>query len=140
MAELKTQPTNQSASAFLDKVEPEQKRKDCHTLLGLMERVTGAKATMWGPSIVGFGAYTYVNTTKKPAEWPITGFSPRKSNLTLYIMPGFDRYEGLLAKLGKHTTGKSCLYIKTLEDIDLSVLEELVAASVAHMRKTYPTR
>lgn len=140
MAELKTRPTDQSVADFLGVVEPEQKRRDCWALVEMMRKATGAEPVMWGPSIVGFGAYTYVNTTNKPADWPITGFSPRKANLTLYIMPGFSRYDALLAKLGKYTTGKSCLYIKKLADVDLDVLEDLVTRSVQHMRATYPTK
>lgn len=140
MAELKTRPTDQSVADFLDTVEPESKRGDCWTLVEMMRKVTDAEAVMWGPSIVGFGAYTYVNTTKKPADWPIIGFSPRKTNLTLYITPGFSRYDTLMEKLGKHTTGKSCLYIKTLSDVDLDVLEDLVTQSVRYMRATYPTK
>ena len=139
MSELKTRPTDASVAQFLKAVPDDTRRDDCWTLLALMERVTGSRAVLWGASIVGFGTYTYVNTTKKPADWPITGFSPRKANLTVYVMPGFDRYADLMAKLGKHTTGKSCLYIKKLADIDMAVLEDLVRESVARMRTQYPT-
>lgn len=140
MSELKTRPTDQKVSEFIDAVEPDQKRQDCWTIVEMMRGITGAEPIMWGPSIVGFGTYTYVNTTNKPADWPITGFSPRKANLTLYVMPGFSEYDDLMARLGKHSTGKSCLYIKKLTDIDLGVLEEIVRQSVEHMRATYPTR
>ncbi|WP_421950273.1 DUF1801 domain-containing protein [Pelagibacterium sp.] len=140
MSELKTRPTDQEVSKFIDAVEPVQKRQDCWTIIDMMRGITGVEPVMWGPSIVGFGTYTYVNTTKKPADWPITGFSPRKANLTLYVMPGFSQYESLMAKLGKHSTGKSCLYVKKLTDIDLGVLEEIIRRSVEHMRATYPTR
>lgn len=140
MGELKTRPTDASVDAFIAAVEPATRREDCRTVAAMMERVTGFSPVMWGSSIVGFGAYTYVNTTKKPADWPITGFSPRKTSLTLYIMPGFDGHDGLMARLGKHTTGASCLYLKKLADIDIEVLEELISESVAHMRERYPTR
>ena len=89
---------------------------------------------MWGPSIVGFGSYTYKYASGREGEWPIVGFSPRKRNLTLYIMSGFDEYDALLARLGKYTTGKACLYVNKLADVDMDVLRQLVAASVEHMR------
>lgn len=92
---------------------------------------------MWGPSIVGFGSYHYKYESGREGDWPKTGFSPRKQNLTLYIMDGFDKYDELMAKLGKHKTGKSCLYVKRLSDIDTGVLTKLVKASVAHFDKKY---
>ena len=92
---------------------------------------------MWGASIVGFGRYSYTNTTGKYLSWFITGYSPRKTSLTVYIMPGFSKYRGLLAKLGKHKTSMSCLYINKLEDVDLDVLEELISRSFARMQKMY---
>lgn len=140
MSELKTRPTDQNVSRFIDAVEPDQKRQDCWTIVEMMREITGAEPVMWGASIVGFGTYTSVNTTNKPADWPITGFSPRKANLTLYVMQGFSDHDAPLTRLGKHSTGKSCLYIKKLADIDLVVLKEIVSRSVAHMRATYPTR
>lgn len=140
MSELKTRPTDQKVSQFIDAVEPDQKRQDCWTIVDMMRGITGSEPVMWGPSIVGFGTYTYINTTKKPAEWPITGFSPRKANLTIYVMPGFSQYDSLMEKLGKHSTGVSCLYVKKLADIDLGVLEEIIRRSVEYMRATYPTR
>lgn len=139
MAALKTQPTDASVDAFIAAVEPQGRREDCRAVDALMRRATGAEPKLWGASIVGYGTYTYVNTTNKPADWPITAFSPRKANLSVYIMDGFDRHNDLMARLGKYSTGKSCLYIKALSDIDLKVLEDLVRASVAHMRQTYPT-
>lgn len=139
MAELKTRPTDQSVAEILNAVEPEQKRKDCWTVLEMMERITGAKARMWGSSIIGFGSYTST-TTKKPADWPLVGFSPRKTSLVLYIMAGFSAYDDLMARLGKHSTGKSCLYVKRLSDIDRDVLEDLIAQSVAYMREKYQTQ
>ena len=132
MSELKTQQNDASVTDFLNGVD-EKRRDDCFALLELMEEVTGAPAKMWGTSIVGFGDYHYKYASGREGDWMVTGFSPRKQNLTLYIMAGFDRYEELLAKLGKHSTGVSCLYIKRLSDVDGDVLRQLVAASVAHM-------
>jgi hypothetical protein len=134
MAELKTQKTKASVAAFLNAIEDDQMRKDCKVVAKLMQEVTGEKPAMWGASIVGFGSYEYTNT-KAGGVWPITGFSPRKQNLTMYIMSGFDRYADLTAKLGKHSTGKSCLYVKRLADVDLPTLKQLIAASVTHMKR-----
>lgn len=137
MAEAKTKPTKQSVTAFLNKVSDPTKRADCDTLVELMRKVTGEEPKMWGPSIVGFGSYHYTYASGREGDWPLTGFSPRKDSLVLYIMSGFTRYEGLLAKLGKHKTGKSCLYVKRLADVDRKVLGELVKLSVQHVRKRY---
>lgn len=133
MAELKTQPTESSVNDFLAGVD-EERRDDCRTLVDLMSRATGEPPKMWGASIVGFGSYRYEYESGRSGDWFLTGFSPRKRNLTLYIMAGFDRYEELMERLGKHSTGKSCLYVKGLSDIDMDVLRELVQASVDHMR------
>lgn len=135
MAELKTKQTDQSVDGFLNKVPEEKKREDSFAIKKLMEAVTGEPAKMWGDSIVGFGSYHYKYASGREGDWMLTGFSPRKQNLTLYIMPGFDRYEELMEKLGKYKTGKSCLYIKKLEDVNLDVLKELVDLSVKHMRE-----
>lgn len=135
MAELKTKPNDQSVTAFLDSVADERKRQDCYTLLALMQEATQAQPQMWGDSIVGFGSYHYRYPTGNEGTWFLTGFAPRKQSLTLYIMSGFDEYDTLMAKLGKHTTGKACLYIKRLSDIDLDALRQLVKQSVAHMRQ-----
>lgn len=129
MAELKTRKTTASVTAFLNAIENEQMRKDCKAVAKLMQEVTGEKPAMWGPAIVGFGSLEYTNT-KAGGEWPLTGFSPRKQNLTMYIMPGFDKYEELLGKLGPHSTGKSCLYVRRLSDVHLPTLKKLIAASV----------
>ncbi len=137
MAELKTQPTRASVAAFLAAVGDEERRKDCRTLVRLMKEATGAPAKMWGPSIVGFGSYHYVYDSGREGDWLLVGFSPRKQDLTLYIMAGFDRYDELMAKLGRYKTGKSCLYLKRLADVDLKVLKALIAASVRHMKKRY---
>ncbi|MFC1921692.1 DUF1801 domain-containing protein [Chloroflexota bacterium] len=136
MAELKTKPNDQSVEDFLNKVPDEKKRQDSFTILELMKQVTGDEPIMWGDSIVGFGTYKYKYASGREGEWPVTGFSPRKQNLTLYIMSGFDEYDDLLRKLGKHSTGKSCLYIKKMEDIDQDVLRELISKSVEHMAGT----
>ena len=136
MAELKTKPTQTSVEQFLRSVPEERKRADSFTILELMKKVTKDESIMWGDSIVGFGSYHYKYASGREADWFLTGFSPRKQSLTLYIMSGFDEYEPLLDKLGKYKTGKSCLYIKKLEDVDLNVLEELIEKSVDHMRRT----
>ena len=136
MAELKTQPNEQNVEDFLNNVENETKRKDSFSILEMMKEETGAEPIMWGDSIIGFGSYHYKYASGRNAEWFLTGFSPRKQNLTLYIMSGFDEYDELLDKLGKHSTGKSCLYIKRLEDVDQDVLRDLVSKSVEHMRAT----
>ena len=136
MAELKTKPNDQSVEGFLNQVPDEKKRQDSFAILELMKQVTGNEPIMWGDSIVGFGTYKYKYASGREGEWPITGFSPRKQNLTLYIMSGFDEYDDLLNKLGKHSTGKSCLYIKKLEDVDQDVLRDLVSKSVEHMAGT----
>ena len=135
---MKTRPTDVSVVGYLAGVENETKRNDCLTLVDLMERVTGEKATMWGSSIVGCGSYHYRYASGRQGDWPLTGFAPRKQDLTIYITSGFGQYGDLMARLGKHKTGQSCLYIKRLSDIDVVVLEELVRQSVAHMRATNP--
>jgi len=133
MAELKTKPTDQDVEIFLNSIADEKKRKDSFTVLALMKDVTKLEPVMWGDSIIGFGTYHYRYESGREGDMPLTGFSPRKQSLTLYIMSGFDRYDALLEKLGKHTTGKSCLYVKRLDDIDLPTLKELVRRSVEHM-------
>ena len=133
MAELKTQPTEHSVETFLNSVADDRKRQDSFTILNLMAEVTGEEPQMWGDSIVGFGNYHYKYASGREGDWFLTGFSPRKQNLTLYIMAGFDQYDSLMDQLGKYKTGKSCLYIKKLKDIDQAVLRELVKQSVEHM-------
>ena len=133
MAELKTKPTSASVSAFLDSVD-EARRADCKTLVKILKGATGSSPKMWGPSIIGFGDHAYRNAAGKAMPWFVAGFSPRKRDLTLYIMPGVERYPEYLAKLGPHSTGKSCLYIKRLADVDVKVLEQLVAAAVKRVR------
>ncbi len=137
MAEPKTRPTDASVEDFLAAVPDERRRADSRVVLAMMQRVTGAQPVMWGPSIVGFGAYRQPYANGRVLEWPVAAFSPRKQDLTLYITPEFDEYKGLMARLGKHRTGKTCLYLKRLADVDLGVLEELVAESVARARAKY---
>jgi hypothetical protein len=133
MAELKTRPTGEPVQAFLDGIEDEKKRQDSYALLALMREVTGEEPVMWGDSIVGFGRYHYRYASGREGDWFLAGFSPRKQNLTLYIMAGFDEYDDLLEDLGKFKTGKACLYIKRMEDVDTGVLKELVRQSVQHV-------
>lgn len=136
MAELKTKKNEASVATFLANVEPVRKREDAQQICALMQEATGAEPKMWGDTIIGFGDYTYQYESGRTGEWMLVGFSPRKQNLTLYIMPGFEHYEDLLARLGKHKTGKSCLYINKLADVDLTVLQELITQSVEHMKRT----
>lgn len=133
--ELKTRLNDASVTEFLNSVEDEQKRKDSFEIAKMMKQVTKAEPKMWGTSIVGFGSYHYKGASGREGDWMLIGFSPRKQNLTLYIMPGFERYPELMNKLGKHTTGKSCLYIKRLSDVDKDILRELMAESVKVMKK-----
>ena len=133
MAELKTKQTKESVEKFLNNVADDQRRKDCFQLLEIMKAATKAEPAMWGTSIVGFGRYEYAYKSGRALDWFLTGFSPRKQDLTLYIMPGFERYPSLMNKLGKHKTGKSCLYIKKFEDVDLPTLKQLIKQSVADL-------
>ena len=137
MAKPKTKPTDVSVNDFLDAVESEQRRKDSYRILAMMEGVTGEKAKMWGPSIVGFGSYHYVYPSGNSGDWMLAGFSPRKQALTIYMMAGNARYEEDLKKLGKHKIGKSCLYIKSLDDIDEKVLRSMIKDSIAAVKKRY---
>jgi len=133
MAELKTKQNVQSVTDFLQAVPDERKRDDSFAILELMKEVTGQEPKMWGDSIIGFGNYHYKYATGREGDWFLTGFSPRKQNLTLYIMSGFDEYDELLKKLGKYKTGKACLYINKLADVEISVIKELIQKSVSHL-------
>jgi len=135
MAELKTQKTDASVVAFLSGIENGQRKKDSFAVMELMQKITNSEDSMWGPSIIGFGSYHYKYASGREGDWFLTGFSPRKQNLSLYIMSGFKKYEALLNRLGKYKTGKSCLYINKLEDIDMEVLETLITASVDYLQK-----
>ena len=140
MAEQKTKPTVQSVDDFLDKIEDETVRDDCQALIKLMKKVTGSAPKMWGPSIVGFGKYHYKYESGHEGDSCLTGFSPRKQNITVYAMPGSDGHGETLKKLGKHKAGKGCLYIKKLDDIDLDILEKLLNRSVEYLKKKYPAK
>lgn len=131
MSELKTKQNDASVEAFLNGLADAQRRDDCFALLKIMETLTGAPAKMWGASIVGFGSYHYKYASGRENDWFVVGFSPRKQDLTLYIMAYLDRFPDLMARLGKYKTGKACLYIKRLSDIDQSVLEELIRKSMS---------
>ena len=134
MAEPKTKQTNASVDEFLA-AYPEETRKDCYEILKMMKSAAKAEPKMWGTSIVGFGSYHYKSErSRQEGDWPLVGFSPRKQNLTIYIMTGFDRYSAQLNKLGKHSLGKGCLYIKRLSDVDKKVLKELITESVKVMK------
>lgn len=138
MSELKTRPTDASVEDFIDAVEAPRRREDTRAVCAMLGEITGEMPVMWGASIIGFGRYTYVNTTKTPADWPIIGLSPRKASLTVYVMPGFDERADLMARIGKVKTSVSCLYINRLADVDMVALRELCEWSVATMRARYP--
>lgn len=140
MAELKTKPTEVSVAAFLASIPDARRRAEGETLLAVLGRASGEPARMWGPSIVGFGSYHYRYESGHEGDACLTGFSPRQAALSIYVLPGFARYQELLQRLGKHKAGKACLYVKRLTDIDLAVLEELVRASVEQLRLRYPPR
>ena len=130
MAELKTKLTKASVDKFLQTVKDEQRRADCYQILDMMQKATKAEPKMWGTSIIGFGNSHYKYESGREGDWPVTGFSPRKQNLTLYIGSGFADYKELLGQLGKHTLGKGCLYIKRLEDVDTKVLKKIITNAV----------
>ena len=136
MAEPKTTPNDGDVVAFLNQVENEQKRQDCFAILELMRQATGEQPVMWGDAIIGFGSYHYRYASGREDDSPLVGFSPRKQNITIYITSGFEQYESLLNRLGKHSTAKSCLYLKKLDDVDTTILAELVKRSAEHMRAT----
>jgi uncharacterized protein DUF1801 len=131
MAEPKTRPTAESVEKFVNGIADEQRRKDCFRVLEIMKAATRVEPAMWGTSIVGFGRYNYKYETGTKGEWFLVGFSPRKQDLTLYLMSGLDRYKDLLTKLGKHKMGRACLYIKKLDDVDLPTLKQLIEKSLA---------
>lgn len=135
--DLKTKANDRNVEQFLNGIDDEDKRRDCFTVLELMKQITKEDPKMWGKDMVGFGSYHYKYESGREGDWFQTGFSPRKQNLTLYLMSGFSNYEDLMEKLGKFKTGKSCLYIKKLEDIDMSVLKKLIQKSVNDIAKKY---
>ena len=134
MAENKTKKNDGSVEDFLNSVENPTRKADALEILKLMKEVTGEKAVMWGKSLVGFGSYDFKYASGREGSWFLVGFSPRKTSMTLYIMPGFDRYDELLGELGKYKTGKSCLYVNKLADVNMNVLRELVKQSAEQMR------
>lgn len=135
----KTAPTEASVKSFIASVDNARRREDAETLLALFKKVSGLEAKMWGPSIIGFGSYHYTYDSGREGDMLMTGFSPRKANLVLYVSGGFKTKPELRDKLGKYKTGKSCLYINKLADVDMAVLEELITADIAYMRETYDT-
>lgn len=137
MTENKTKPNSASVADFLASVPDEHKRQDTYEIMGMMEEITGTSPKMWGTSIIGFGAYRYHYRSGRSGEWALTGVSPRARNITVYIMPGFASVQPLMSKLGKYKTGKSCLYINKLKDVDRTVLYELIKETVAYMGTKY---
>jgi len=137
VAELKTKENKASVTAFLSTIEGEQKRADCRAIAKMMRDATGKQAKMWGAAIVGYDQYDYKYASGRSGTFMITGFSPRAKNISIYIMPGFSEFSGLMKKLGKHKTGKSCLYIKSLDDVDNKELARLIKESVQVMRCRY---
>jgi len=140
MAENKTKPNKTSVTAFIKSIEDEQMRRDARKVAAMMREAAGSRARMWGANIVGFGEYHYEYESGREGDFMITGFSPRKQALTLYVIPGFKHFESLMSKLGKYKTGKSCLYIRRLSNVDEQVLKRLIVGSVKYMRKHYQTK
>jgi hypothetical protein len=140
MYEQKTKETDVSVIEFIENVENSKKRADAYLLLDLFKEVTGYEAKMWGPSIIGFGSYHYVYKTGHEGDAPLAGFSPRKAKISLYFAPEDTERDALLAKFGKHTTGKACVYINKVDDIDTDVLKELITQSVTFLQTQYPEK
>jgi len=135
MAENKTKPTALSVDSYFDAIVDENRRKDCKQLVKLMSKVSGQEPKMWGTSIVGFGSYHYKYESGREGDAPLIGFSSRKSDITLYLMLGTGDYQSLLSRLGKHTTGKGCLYVKRMADVDAAVLSDLVGACMEGLKR-----
>ena len=140
MAKNKTTQTEKSVTAFIKAVPNETKRNDSFRIIELMQSLTGYEPRMWGPTIVGFGSYHYKYESGREGDMPLTGFSPRANAITFYFCTDFDKREELLQKLGKHTTGAGCVYIKKLEDVDIAVLKKIIVASVKQIKKMYPSK
>lgn len=138
MYELKTKENDSSVIEFIENVESEKKREDSYKLLDIFTETTGYQAKMWGPSIIGFGSYHYKYKTGHEGDAPLVGFSPRKAKISLYFATGDPDREELLEKFGKHTSGKACVYINKVADIDEEVLKDLINQSVEFLQKTYP--
>lgn len=137
MAANKTVKTRATVSEFLATIDNEKRRRDCKAVMKIMREVTGKRAAMWGSSLIGYGSYHYKYESGREGDMPIVGLSPRKQNLVVYIMPGFTEYDTLMKKLGKFKTGKSCLYINKLEDVDTDVLRQLIEKSSTYMERKY---
>ncbi|MFS0574644.1 DUF1801 domain-containing protein [Sporosarcina sp. 179-K 3D1 HS] len=140
MYELKTKETDSSVIEFIEQVEHPKKREDAYRLLDIFAETTGYEPKLWGPSIIGFGSYHYVYKTGHEGDAPLVGFSPRKAKISLYFAPGDPDREALLAKFGKHTTGKACVYINKVDDINVDVLKKLITQSVDFLQKLYPEK
>ncbi|WP_394168408.1 DUF1801 domain-containing protein [Saccharospirillum alexandrii] len=136
----KTQPTSTSIAEFIESLDDERRQIECNQLVELMREESGQEPVLWGPAIIGFGQYHYRYESGREGDFMRVGFSPRKQNLSIYIIPGFKPYQAVLERLGKHKLGKSCLYIKRLEDVDISALRELVRQSLADMNERYPEK
>ena len=134
MAELKTKQTDASVKDFLNQISDEERREDCFAVAKIMQEITGEKPKMWGPSIVGFGSYHYKYASGREGDWPVTGFSPRKKDLTVYMMMGFAKHTEMMEKLGKYSHAQSCLYIKRLSDIHIPTLKKLIKTSVKELK------
>jgi len=137
MGDLKTRPTGNSVTHFLNAIQDEKRKQDSYAVLDLMKEITGEPPVLWGSSIIGFGTYHYQYASGREGDWMLTGFSPRKQNLTIYIMSGFEKYDSLLQDLGQFKTGVSCLYIKRLDDIDRDVFKKLIQESVQYMKSRH---
>ncbi len=138
MSTLKTLPTHSSVEEFLQSVSNPTRQADSFTLLSLFKQITRLNPQMWGTSIIGFGSYHYKSTrSSQEGDWPLTGFSPRKQSLTIYVMPGFDNYQHLLSRLGKHKTSVGCLYINKLSDVDIDILTQIISQSFLDMKKIH---
>lgn len=137
MADLKTKPTKASVESHLEEVDNVLRREDAFVMLELMKKITGKKPVLWGNNIIGFGQYHYKYASGQEGDWPVTGFAVRKTNLTIYIMPGFNKFEAELKKLGKHKHSVSCLYVKKLADVDVKILEKMISESIKEMGKLY---
>ena len=140
MAENKTKPTKASVTEFIKTIDDKEKRADVKKLSAIMREITGARARMWGPSIVGFGEYHYKYASGREGDFMLSGYSPRKQALTIYVIAGFEKFPELMKKLGKYKTGRSCLYVKRLSDIDEKILRQLIRKSVQYLRKNYETK
>ena len=138
MAKNKTTETTDSVSDFLNTIADDTKRNDSFKLVEIMEQETGYKAKMWGPAIVGFGSYHYIYESGREGDAPLAGFSPRKAEISLYLSQDFEEKQKLLTNFGKHKTGKGCIYIKKLQDIDEAILRQMITSSINYMKNKYP--